>query len=37
MTVTVIVVITVVASLLMAYLPARQAARIYPSDALRYE
>ncbi|MEE8363341.1 MAG: FtsX-like permease family protein [Dehalococcoidia bacterium] len=37
MTVTVIVVITVAASLLMAYLPARQAARIYPSDALRYE
>ncbi|MDA1257588.1 MAG: FtsX-like permease family protein [Chloroflexi bacterium] len=37
LTVSVIVVIALVASLLTTYVPARQAAQIYPSEALRYE
>lgn len=36
-TVTVIVVIAVVAALLTTFIPARQASKIYPSEALRYE
>ncbi len=37
LTVTVIVVIAVIAALLTTLIPARQASRIYPSEALRYE
>jgi putative ABC transport system permease protein len=37
MTVTIIVVIVVVAALLTTFIPARQASKIYPSEALRYE
>jgi putative ABC transport system permease protein len=37
MTVTIIVVIAVVAALLTTFIPARQASKIYPSEALRYE
>jgi putative ABC transport system permease protein len=33
----VVVVIAYVASLLTTYLPARQAAKIYPAEALRFE
>ena len=33
----VIVAVTYVFSLLATYLPARQASRIYPAEALRYE
>ena len=33
----VVVIIAYGASLLTTYLPARQAAKIYPSEALRYE
>jgi putative ABC transport system permease protein len=32
-----IVVVAYVASLLTTYLPARQASRVYPAEALRYE
>jgi ABC-type lipoprotein release transport system permease subunit len=33
----VVVVVAYVASLLTTYLPARQAAKIYPAEALRFE
>ena len=36
-TVSVILAIAIVAALLTTFIPARQASRIYPSEALRYE
>ena len=33
----VVIVVAYVASLVTTYLPARQASRVYPAEALRYE